>query len=124
MFRIIILVFMHAAADFLLQGSTLSKLKASKTAYLFAHVGIYTAFFMIFSPVVLGLTILQGLLFSSINGFAHLVIDFVTIRLRNRYWQKNETSYFAVIVLDQALHIAILVGFFLSLYPGAAASGF
>ena len=109
MFRIIILIFMHAAADFILQGSGTSRMKASKIAYLFAHVGIYTSFFIALSPVLLGLTIRQGIVFSLINGGAHFIIDFVTSKVKVIFWNKNEVKYFAAISFDQALHIAILL---------------
>lgn len=117
MVRIIFLILMHAAGDFLLQGSGLSKLKASKTAYLFVHVGIYTAFFIVLCPVLLGLTFMQGLIFSLVNGFAHLIIDFITIKLKNKFWSKNEAAYIAAISFDHILHIGILIASFIYLYP-------
>jgi len=52
MYKILIIIIMHIAADFLLQGSTLSKIKASKITALLAHVGIYTVFFIAFSPAL------------------------------------------------------------------------
>ena len=85
MYRILILIMMHIAADFLLQGNSLKKLKASKTVYLLAHVGIYTVFFIVFSPLLLGLTFMQGLVFSAINGGAHLILDFLTGKFKNLY---------------------------------------
>jgi len=119
MIRIVILVLMHAAGDFLLQGSGLSKLKASKIVYLLIHVGIYTAFFIVLSPVLLGLTMKQGLIFSLINGSLHLIIDFITGKLKSMYWEKNEAKYIIVISFDHFFHILILIATYVLLFPEA-----
>jgi hypothetical protein len=119
MYKILILILMHIAADFLLQGSTLSKLKASKITALLLHVGIYTVFFIVFSPLLLGLTFVQGLIFSSINGGAHLIIDYFISKFKKLYWQQNEAKYLAVISIDHILHILILIATFIYLYPQA-----
>jgi len=119
MYRILILVIMHIAGDFLLQGRTLSRLKASKITALFAHVGIYTLFFIAISPLLLGLTFIQGLIFSSINGGTHLVIDYFTAKFKKMYWQQSEGKYLAVISIDHILHILILITTYIYMYPQA-----
>lgn len=119
MYRILILIIMHIAGDFLLQGKTLSRLKASKITALFAHVGIYTLFFIAISPLLLGLTFVQGLIFSSINGGTHLVIDYFTAKFKKLYWEQNEGRYLAVISIDHILHILILITTYIYLYPQA-----
>ena len=115
--KIVILILMHIIADVLLQGNTLSKLKSSKITFLFAHVGIYTVFFIALSPLLLSLTFMQGLVFSLINGATHLVIDFFTGKLKIKYWKESETKYMAVISIDHVLHILILIITFAYLYP-------
>jgi hypothetical protein len=119
MYKIIILLFMHSIADFVLQGERLSKAKATFIGSLLSHVGIYTLFFIVFSPLVLGLTIVQGLVFSLINGSAHLIIDYFTSKLKKKYWKINETKYFTVIGFDHTLHIIILLFTYLYMFPGA-----
>ncbi|HNW69306.1 MAG TPA: DUF3307 domain-containing protein [Bacteroidales bacterium] len=119
MYRILILVIMHIAGDFLLQGKTLSRLKASKVTALLAHVGIYTLFFIAISPLLLGLTFIQGLIFSSINAATHLVIDFFTAKFKKIYWQQSEGKYLAVISIDHILHILILITTYIYMYPEA-----
>jgi hypothetical protein len=59
------------------QGVKLNRLKSLKIPYLFEHVGIYTLFLIIVSPLALGLTFLQGLAFSLINGTLHLGTDYI-----------------------------------------------
>lgn len=117
--KILILLVLHLIADFLLQGSGLSKRKESKILYLFIHVGIYTLLFAILSPLLLSLTIVQGLIFSGINGFSHLIIDFFSSKLKHKYWQKNESVYVLLITLDFVLHMAILLSTYIYLFPEA-----
>lgn len=113
---------MHIVADFLLQGSSFSKLKQSKITYLLLHVGIYTAFFIVLSPVLLALTFVQGLIFSLINGAAHLIVDFITGKFKKMYWEVNENKYIAAISLDHIVHITILIITYLYLFPTAYSS--
>ncbi len=108
---------MHAAGDFLLQGTRLSRHKAVKASWLLFHVGIYTVFFIALSPVLLGLTFMQGLVFSLINGAAHFVIDFFTSKLKKIYWHEHEGKYIAVVSFDHILHLLILIFTFIYLYP-------
>lgn len=119
MIRIVFLIIMHAVGDFLLQGSSLSKLKASKINYLFAHAGIYTVFFILLSPILLGLSFIQGLIFSLINGCLHFLIDFFTSKLKSFFWEKSESKYIATISLDHLIHILILIATYVLLYPEA-----
>ena len=124
MTRIIILILMHTIADFFLQGSKLSRLKAIKSPYLFEHVGIYTLLFVVLSPLVLGLTIVQGLIFSFLNGFLHLVIDYFTGKFKTKYIDTDESKYIATIGLDHSLHLVLLIGSYIYLYPNALTANF
>lgn len=117
MVRIIILIIMHAIGDFFLQGSKLSSLKALKMNALFEHVGIYTFVFIVLSPLALGLTFLQGVLFSLLNGSLHLGIDYFTGKLKQKYLNTSESKYIAVIGIDTTLHILILVASYIYLFP-------
>ena len=119
MVRIIIILLMHVIADFFLQGSKLSKLKALKLPYLFEHVGIYTAFFAVLSPLLLGLTIVQGLIFSLINGVFHFVIDYFTGKYKTLYFETNESRYLATVGLDHTLHLVILIVSYVYVFPNA-----
>jgi len=117
MVRILILVILHLFGDFFLQSLKLNKLKASKLPYLVKHVGIYTLVFIVLSPLLIGFTFLQGLVYSLINGVVHLFVDFFTIKLKNEYREKSEIIYIAVIAFDAVLHILILVTTLILLYP-------
>jgi len=119
MSRIIILILMHAVGDFFFQGSRLSKLKALKLPYLFEHVGIYTGLFIILSPLILGLTILQGLAFSFLNGSLHFIIDYFTGKYKLKYIDIDESKYISTIGIDHTLHIIILITSYIYLFPNA-----
>jgi len=110
-------VILHLFGDFFLQSLKLNKLKASKLPYLVKHVGIYTLVFIVLSPLLIGFTFLQGLVYSLINGVVHLFVDFFTIKLKNEYREKSEIIYIAVIAFDAVLHILILVTTLILLYP-------
>jgi len=117
--RIIIILLIHVIADFFFQGSKMSKLKASKYIYLFEHVTIYTLFFVVLSPILLGLTVLEGLIFSLINGVLHLLIDFIIGKYKTKYYLTNESKYVEVIGLDHTLHLIILITTYIYIFPHA-----
>ena len=117
--RIIILLVMHTLADFFLQGNKLSALKALKIPYLLEQVGIYTVFFILLSPLLLGLTFLQGLVFSFINGVAHFAVDFVIGKFKMKYVNVDMDKYNSTVGLDHTLHIVILIATYVYLYPEA-----
>ena len=110
---------MHAIGDFFFQGSKLSKLKALKLAQLFEHVGIYTAVFVVLSPLLLGLTFIDALIYSFINGVLHFVIDYFTGVYKVKYFQKNDSKYLSVIGIDHTLHILILIATYIYIFPYA-----
>lgn len=118
--KIVIILFMHLFGDFLLQGSSMSKIKMSKIGYLFLHVFIYTTLFVVLSPLLLSLTFQEGLIFGGINGGLHLVIDFITSKIKKIFWEKNEGVYIAIISIDNILHIGILIYTYFTLFPDAA----
>ena len=117
--RIIILILMHLVGDFFLQGQKLSKLKALKLPYLVEHVGIYTLLFIVLSPVLLGLTFLQGLVFSLLNGSLHFIIDYFTGKFKAKYIDAKESKFLTTIGIDHTLHIIILIVSYIYLYPNA-----
>lgn len=117
LYRVIVLILIHAVGDFLFQGSGLSALKSKKNIYLLAHVGIYTTLLIILTPLFLGLSFMQGLLFSAVNGLAHLVVDYITTYFKNKFWEKNESAYIAVISFDHIIHLLILISSLYFMFP-------
>jgi hypothetical protein len=123
MSRIIILILMHAVGDFFLQGKKLSRLKALKLPYLLEHAGIYTLLFIVLSPLVLGLTIIQGVIFSMANGILHLIIDYFTGKFKTKYFEVDESKYITAIGLDHTIHIVLLIGSYMYFFPNLINSG-
>ena len=117
--RIIILLLMHALGDFFLQSNRLSKIKAFRISSMLEHVGIYTGVFIVLSPIILGLTIVQGLYFSILNGFLHLVVDYFISKGKLKYTDTSESKYILLIFIDHILHISILIVSYVYLFPAA-----
>jgi hypothetical protein len=117
--RIIILIVMHAVGDFFLQSNRLNKLKALKKSLLLKHVGIYTSLFIVLSPLILGLTIVEGLYYSFLNGFLHLVVDYFTSKAKFKYTETSDSKYIIVVVIDHVIHISVLIASYMILFPKA-----
>jgi len=116
---IFVIFILHVFAGFFLQSNRISKLKREKIRYLLEHVGLYTLVFILLSPVLLGLTIVQGLIYSLINGVLHFVVDYITGRLKVKLINKNEVKYNLIVVMDYTLHLVILLSTYFYLYPNA-----
>ena len=116
---IFIIFLLHVFAGFFLQSNRISKLKREKIRYLLEHVALYTLVFMILSPILLGLTIFEGIIFSLINGVLHFVVDYFTGKLKHKLIDKSEVNYNLTIVMDYTIHLVILVSTYFYLYPNA-----
>ncbi len=120
MSKLIVLILLHVLGDSLLLGKNLRKLKIEKISYLFKHVGIYTAIFLVLTPLLLSLTILQSLTFSLIIGFFHLVVDYSFIQLKKIFWKSGKYQYVALFsAIEHLIHISILIAIFLYMFPNA-----
>ena len=120
MYKSFIIIFLlHIFGGFFLQSNRISKLKREKFVYLLQHVGMYTLIFIAFSPILLGLTILQGLEYSLINGVLHLGVDYFTGKLKVKLINGNEVKYNLIVVMDYTIHLVILAITFIWLYPHA-----
>ena len=107
--NLVIIFIMHFVAGYFLQSKRISKLKREKKRYLFQHVGIYTLFFIVLTPLLLNLTFVQGLIYSLLNGLLHLIVDYITGRFKNRYFDKESLNYKLTVGVDYTLHLSILM---------------
>ena len=97
---ILLLVWVHFAADFILQTDAMAQNKSKSNAWLGLHILVYTV------PLVL----FFGWYFAIINGIAHFLVDWCTSRINKRLWDAGKVHYFFVGVgADQAIHISTLV---------------
>lgn len=107
---IILIVWLHYFADFLLQLRILAENKSSGYKFLSIHVAIYTLVFMlVFGPV-----------YALLNGALHFVVDFVSSRCTTYFYkQKDWYKFFGVVGADQALHFTCLFGTYVWLFGPA-----
>jgi hypothetical protein len=71
------------------------------------------------SPLLLGMSILQGIAFSLLNGFLHFVIDYFTGKFKTKYHDTDESRYIAAVGIDHTLHVKILILSYIYLFPDA-----
>jgi Protein of unknown function (DUF3307) len=96
----------HWIADFLLQSRWMANNKSSNNYALGLHVLVYTIYLgLVTSFLFLHTSIYICLLFTIVNGLAHLLIDFCTSRITSYFYRKQDWySFFAYIGLDQLIH--------------------
>lgn len=120
MTKIVITLFvMHIFAGYFLQSSRISQLKAVKLRYLFEHVGLYTTVFIVLSPVLLGLSFKEGLIYSLLNGFLHFVVDYFTGKFKKGFRGRSELKFNILVGVDYSIHLLILLTTYLYFYPNA-----
>lgn len=96
---ILIIIWLHFVADFILQSDKMAKNKSKSSLWLLLHIVTYSIPLLYF-----------GWLFALINGIAHFITDFITSRITSKLYAKGEIHWFFVIIgLDQAIHLTTLV---------------
>jgi hypothetical protein len=92
------LIWVHFVADFLLQTDKMATNKSTSNKWLGIHVAVYTIPFLCW-----------GWKFALINGAAHFVTDWFTSRGTSYLWKREKRHwFFALIGLDQAIHMTTL----------------
>lgn len=95
---LLVLVWLHFFADFILQTDKIAINKSKDNAILLAHVAIYSLPFFIF-----------GADFALLNMVLHFMVDWCTSRVTSYLWKKQERHWFFVVIgLDQAIHMTCL----------------
>lgn len=96
---LLILIWAHFIADFLLQTDKMALNKSSNNFWLGVHVIIYSMPFMLISWK-----------YAVVNGLLHFITDFCTSRATSYLYKKNQRHWFFVVIgLDQAIHMTCLV---------------
>jgi len=99
MVDLLILIWLHFIADFVLQTDEVAISKSKDNKILLLHVVIYSLPFLYF-----------GWLFALINGALHFVTDYFTSRWTAKLWaEEKRHQFFVVIGFDQAIHITTLI---------------
>ena len=95
----LLIIWIHFIADFLLQNDEMAINKSSSNKWLTIHCSIYSIPFIIF-----------GFKAMVVIWVSHYFVDFFTSRATTKLWLNQKRHwFFAVIGLDQAIHITLLV---------------
>lgn len=98
-YDIIILIWMHFIADFILQTDKMATNKSTSNQYLALHCIVYSIPFFWF-----------GWMFAIVNGVAHFLTDWITSRVTTALHKKGERKWFFVAIgFDQAIHMTTLI---------------
>ena len=96
---IILLIWLHFVADFIMQSDYVAKNKSKSNKVLLQHVMLYSIPFFLIGPV-----------FALVNAALHFAVDYVTSRMTSYFWNKGKVhDFFVVIGLDQAIHLSTLI---------------
>jgi hypothetical protein len=103
----------HFFADFVFQSHWMATNKCKNFNALFSHVLVYSAAMIPIVFVIFGYLTgsLNGTIsYMLLNGFLHMVTDFITSRSTSFLWKKENTHMFFVVVgFDQLIHQATLL---------------
>lgn len=94
----LVLVWLHFVADFVLQSDRVAVGKSGSNKILAEHVLIYSLPF-----------IWLGGGFVAVNAVAHFATDYISSRVTSRLWKEQKRHWFFVVIgVDQAIHLSTL----------------
>lgn len=103
----------HFLGDYTLQPRKLVELKNEKIRYLFIHSFIYSILF--FLILFIYAEILNALIFTVAIFIVHFIVDFLRILIGKEI--EGEKKNFCLFIIDQLVHIGIIVLLFELFYP-------
>ena len=96
---VLLVVWLHFIGDFILQSDRMATSKSSSVKWLTIHIAVYAL------PLLL-----LGWQYAMINGALHWVTDFFSSKASRYFYQRKQNHwFFAVIGLDQAIHMTCLI---------------
>lgn len=99
MIVILVIIWTHFFADFILQTDKIAKNKGNDNRILTLHVLIYSAPFFWF-----------GATFVAITAVTHFITDYFTSRWTTKLYNAGKRHWFFVVIgFDQAIHMTTLI---------------
>lgn len=96
---VILVIWLHFLADFVLQSDYMSKNKSKSDLILLKHVCIYAVTFLV-----------VGIPYAIVNACLHFVVDWCTSRITSHLYTEGKIhQFFVVIGFDQAIHMSCLI---------------
>lgn len=117
MIGLMIIIWGHWIGDFVMQLDRMALNKSKIKKALMEHIYWYSATLFVGSMVIFKGDIVMVGLFSAINGILHYYTDYFTSRWTSKLRQQGKMGsdkfpnfgFFAVIGLDQAIHMTCLI---------------
>lgn len=107
-YQILIILFIHWVADFLLQTSKMATNKSTSNKWLFFHVFDYSIVWLFIG--IFFFNYKDVILFSTITFICHFITDYFTSRWTTKLYKvQNFRKFFKVIGFDQYLHFIQLI---------------
>lgn len=112
-----IIIWSHWIADFVFQLDRMARNKSKDNDALMSHIKWYTFILFIGSLLLFKFDFVMAGVFAVVNGIIHYWVDYVTSRITSKLHAQGKMGsdkfpnlgFFAVIGLDQAIHMTTLI---------------
>lgn len=106
-YEILIILFIHWVADFILQTDKMALNKSKSNRWLLTHTLVYSLVW--FAVGICIFDFYNVLIFTLITFITHTLTDYVTSRITRRLYNVSKHYFFVVIGFDQFLHYTQLL---------------
>lgn len=107
-YQILIILFIHWIADFVLQSNTMATNKSTSKYWLTLHVLTYSSVWLALGVWYFDPWMVSA--FVAITFACHWITDYFTSKWTARLWKEGEVhNFFVVVGFDQFLHFTQLI---------------